>query len=198
VVRNDGAERVVVDVTKRALGRQAASKQWLRVTPPGLTLRPGANAVLTLRARRSRDAEPGEHPLLILLTTRPVRGDRVNVQARLGVRIRMRVPGRVVRRLILGELRVRRAGGVRSLRVSVANRGNVSVSLRGRVSISLFKSGKQRARLIPRARRVLSPRTRSLVEVRYRGHLRGLVTALVRVRLGPTTPTLAHRYRLRL
>lgn len=197
-LRNDGAESVVVDGTRRALGRQAASKQWLRVTPARLTLRPGATAVLTLRARRSRSAEPGEHPLLILLTARPVRGHRVNVQARLGVRIKMRLPGRVVRRLIFGRLRIRRVGSARSLLVSVANRGNVSIPLRSRISVSLFKRGKQRARLIPRAPRVLRPRTRSVVELRYRGRLRGLVTAVVRVRFGSAARTLERRYRLRL
>lgn len=197
-LRNDGAERVVVSATRRALGRQAGSKQWLQVTPPRLTLRPGANAVLTLRASRSRNAEPGEHPLLILLTTRPVRGDRVNIQARLGVRIKMRVPGRVVRRLIFGGLRIRRVGSARSLLLSVANRGNVSIPLRGRISVLLLKRGKQRARLIPRVRRVLRPRTRSAVEVRYSGRLRGLVIAVVRVRFGSAAPAVERRYRLRL
>jgi hypothetical protein len=196
MVRNDGAGRVAVDVTRRALGRQAASKEWLRVTPPRLTLRPGANAVLTLRATRSRAAEPGEHPLLVLLTTRPVRGDRIDVQARLGVRIRVRVPGRVVRRLILGGLRVRRAGTARSLLVSVANRGNVTIPLRGRISVSLFRRGKQRAQLEPRAPSVLRPRARTVVEVRYRGRLRGPVIAVVRVALG--SDTMGRRYRLRL
>lgn len=197
-LRNDGAERVVVDAMRRALGRQTASKRWLRVTPQRLTLRPGTNAVLTLRASRSRDAEPGEHPLIVFLTTRPVRGDRVNVQARLGVRIKMRVPGRVVRRLVLGRLRIRRAVSARSLLVSVANRGNVSIPLRGRISASLFKRGKKRARLTPRARRVLRPRTRTVVELRYRGRLRGHVIAVLRVRLGPAAPTMERRYQLRL
>src|SRR5947207_1831380 len=101
-LRNDGAERVVVDVSRRTLGGQAAAKTWLRVVPAHVLLRSGESALLTLRVRPPRRAEPGDHQVLVQLTTRPVRGKRVSVQVRLGVRIRMTVSGRIVRRLTLG------------------------------------------------------------------------------------------------
>jgi hypothetical protein len=190
MVRNDGAERVVINLTRRG-----ASK-WLQIVPARLTLRPGRSASLTVRMRRVQRAEPGVHPGLVLLTTQPVRGGRVKVQARVGVRIRMHVPGRVVRRLRLGRLRVIRDS--KKMLVSVANRGNVTVQLRGRVTAALVRRGKQVARLRSRARRALPPGARTLVALRYPGRVRGRVTAVVRVRIGSGIPAFERRYRLRL
>jgi hypothetical protein len=151
---------------------------------------------LTVRARRARWAEPGVHPVLVMLTTRPVSGGRVKVQARLGVRIRMRVPGRVVRRLRLGRLRVMR--GSRTMLVSVANRGNVTVQLHGRVRATLLRRGKKPVRLRPRAQRTLPPGARTFVALRYTGGMRGQVTAVVRVSVGAGPPVVQRRYRFRL
>jgi hypothetical protein len=197
-VRNTGAERVVVDVTRRAVGRQQAAQKWLQIVPARLTLRPGTKATLTVRAKRAARAEPGDHAVLVLSTTRPVRGGRVNVQARLGIRIRMRVPGRVVRRVRFGALRVLRAGNSRTMLVSVANGGNVTVQLRHRVVVALYRRGQQLARLKPPARRALPPKARALVPVRYGGRVRGPVTAVVRVRLGSGLPVVERRYQIRL
>jgi hypothetical protein len=190
MVRNDGAERVVINVTRRG------ANKWLQIVPARLTLRLGRSASLTVRARRARWAEPGIHPVLVMLTTRPVSGGRVKVQARLGVRIRMRVPGRVVRRLRLGRFRVMRDS--RTMLVSVANRGNVTMQLRGRVTVALVRHGKALAHLRPRARRALIPGTRTLIALPYAGRVRGRVIAVVRVRLGFGIPVVERRYRLRL
>jgi hypothetical protein len=197
-LRNDGAERVVVDVKGRALGRQMAAKTWLQIVPTHLLLRSGEIAILTLRARPTRSAEPGDHHVLVLLKTRPVRGPRVNVQVRLGVRIRMVVPGRIVRRLTLGGLRVHRRHEARSMVVSVANRGNVTVQLGGRVTASLFRRGRQVARLSPPARRALRPGARVVLALRYSGRARGLLTAVVQIRLGSGIRVVERRYRVRL
>jgi hypothetical protein len=197
-LRNDGAERVVVDVTRRTVGRQPAAKTWLQIVPARLLLRSGESAILTLRVRPPRRAEPGDHPALVLLTTRPLRGGRVNVQVRLGVRITMRVPGRIVRHITLGGLRVHRGRGARLMFVSVANRGNVTVQLRGHVTASLVRRGRQLAPLSPRARRALLPGARAVLALRYAGPLRGLVTAVVSVRLGSTIRVVERRYRIRL
>jgi hypothetical protein len=91
-VRNDGAERVVVDVARRTLGRQTAGKTWLQIVPSRLVLRSRESAALTIRVKPPQRAEPGDHPVLILLTTRALGGSRVNVRLRLGVRITMVVP----------------------------------------------------------------------------------------------------------
>ena len=197
-LRNDGAERVAVDATRRTLDRQTAAKTWLQIVPAHLMLRSGESAILTLRARPPRRAEPGDHHALVLLTTRPVRGGRVDVQVRLGVRIRMVVPGPIVRHLTFGGLRVQRRGDARFMAVSVANRGNVTIQLRGRVTALLVRRGQQLTRLSLRARRALHPGARAVLALRYRGRVRGLVTAVVQVRLGPGIRAVERRYRIRL
>jgi hypothetical protein len=197
-LRNDGAERVMVDATRRTLGRQSAAKTWLQIVPARLSLRSRESAILTLRLKPPRRAEPGDHHVLVLLTTRPLRGGRVNMQVRLGVRIRMVVPGRIVRRLTLGGLRVHRLRDARFMFVSIANRGNVTVQLHGRVTALLLRRGQQQARFSPRARRALRPGARAVLALRYRGRVRGLVTAVVRVRLGSGIRVVERRYRIRL
>jgi hypothetical protein len=197
-LRNDGAEQVVVDVARRAVGPQTAAKEWLQVVPARLLLRPGKSAVLTLRVRLPRGAEPGDHSALVLLTTRPLRGSRVTLALRLGVRVKVHVPGQIVRHLALGSLRVRRAHGARFMFVSVANRGNVTLQLRGHVTAALFRRGQRVARLSPPARRALLPGARALLALRYGGRVRGRVTAVVRVRLGTGIRVVERRYRIRL
>jgi hypothetical protein len=187
-VRNEGAERVVVDVTRRT---------WLRIVPARLTLRSGESATLTLGLRRPAHAEPGDHLALVLLTTRPLRAGRVNVQVQLGVRVKLRVPGRIVRQLTLGRLRVERGRGARFMFVSVANRGNVTVPLRGHVTASLLRPGRQPARLMPRARRALVPGAHAILTLHY-SRVRGPVTVVVRVRLGAGGRIVERRYRARL
>jgi hypothetical protein len=197
-VRNDGAERVVVDATRRTLGGDTTAKAWLQIVPARLPLRSGERATLTLRVSPPRRAEPGDHHVLVLLTTRPLRGGRVNVQVRLGVRVRVVVSGRIVRQLALGGLRVRRRHAARLVLVSVANRGNVSVQLRGCVTALLVRRSHQVARLSPSAQRALLPGARTLIALRYGGPVRGPVTAVVQVRLGPGIRLVERRYRIRL
>jgi predicted oxidoreductase len=110
----------------------------------------------------------------------------------------MVVPGRIVRQVTLGGLRVRQRRGARFMLVTVANRGNVTVQLRGRVTALLVRRGRQPARLSPQAQRVLLPRARAALALRYRGRVRGLVTVVVRVRLGSGIRVVERRYRIRL
>jgi hypothetical protein len=198
-VRNDGVERVVVFVARRGLTPQAAESTGLEIVPGRLLLRSGRSAVVTLRARRSRSAEPGDHHVVVLFTTRSLRGGRrVTLQVRLGVRIRVRVPGRILRHLALGGLHVQSARGGRLIFVSVANRGNVTVQLRGHVNGELYRRGKRVARLSLLSPSALPPGARGLLSLRYRGPLRGAVIALLRVHLGPGVRAAGRRYRLRL
>ena len=192
-LRNGGAERVVVDVS-----RPAATRTWLQIVPAHLALGSGRSAILTLRLTPARRVEPGEHRALVLLTTRAPPGGRVNVRVRLGVPITMRIAGRIVRRLTLGDVRVRARGSSRFILVSVLNRGTVSVPLRGRVSASLVRRGRQVARPRLRAPRALHPGAGAVLVLRYTGRVHGLVTALVRIRLGSGHRVVARRYRLRL
>jgi hypothetical protein len=190
-VRNDGAERVAVDV------RCGNADIAVRVAPARLVLGPGGSASLTVRATRPRRPEPGSHHALLLLTTRALRGGRVSVHLQLAVRIRTWMPGRVVRRLAFGAAHVHRRHHTLRLFVAVANRGNVTLELRNHVTALLIRHGKPVARLDPRAdREVLRPGARTTLALRYRGRVRGLVTAAVRVRVGARLAE--RRYRLRL
>jgi hypothetical protein len=197
-LRNDGADRVVIDATRRTVGRETTAKTWLQIVPRRVVLRPSESATVTLRASPPPRAEPGDHHVLVLLTTRPPSGGRVNVQLRLGVRLRMVVPGRIVRRLIVGDLHVRRRRATRFIFVSVVNRGNVTVRLRGRVTAVLVRRGRQVGRLSPVTQRALLPGTRALIALRYAGPVRGPVTAVVQIRLGPGIRLVERRHRIRL
>ena len=197
-LRNGGAERIVVEATRRPLGSQPAAKAWLQITPARVVLRSRESATLTLRASPPRRAEPGEHRALVLLTTRPLRGGRVKVQVRLGVRVKVVVRGRIVHDAVLGDLRLRRSRNARFMFVSVTNRGNVTVPLRGRVTAALLRRGHRLAQLTPRGRRAILPGARAVLTLRYGGRVRGLLTAVIRIRLGPGVRAVERRYRVRL
>jgi hypothetical protein len=187
-VRNAGAEALIVDVTRRP-----AARPWLHVVPSRLRLRSGATATLMLRITPPRRAEPGDHRALVLLTTSRLRGGRVNVHLRLGVRVSMRVPGPILRHVTVDGLRVVR----RLLFVSVVNRGNVSIPLRQHLTATLVRGRRRLARLRPRGNPVLAPGARAIVTLRYRGGAHGPVTVVVRVRLGADAVS-ERSYRVRL
>jgi hypothetical protein len=196
-LRNLGAERVVVDVARTSVGRRVETRGWVSIRPAHLALRAGSRAVLTLRVRAAQAAQPGDHRLRVLLIARPQRRGRVAVLVRLGIGVRVRMPGRVVRRLDVRGLRVRRGAGGRALLVSIGNRGNVTEQLRGRLTVTLKRSGRVVSRLRPQKVRELLPRTRTVLALPYVGHVRGVVTAIVKLRIERLVP-LVRRYRLRL
>ena len=209
-VTNPGRRPVTVDVARAGfsldrrgrpkIGRRGglrAATAWLAVRPRRFVLRAGASRLLTVRSRLPRRAEPGDHDALVLLTTRPRRGGAVAMRMRIGIVVVVRAPGRVVRRLVLGRMRVRRGRRVRVLELVVVNRGNVTQTLeRGRIRVVL-RRGRLRARLRSEPRE-LRPRTSGVVQLRYGGRLRGRVTALVRATLRPGGRVVTRTYRLRL
>jgi hypothetical protein len=184
-VRNTGTASVDVAV-------KSPPTELLQIQPHRITLRPGSHRLLTVRARASARAGAGDHELLVLLLARPLERSAVAVQMRLGVRLRVRVPGRLVRHMVLLGLRVRRHARPRVLLVSLANAGNVTEPLRGRVTIRLVRLGRVISRLRYAGRRELSPGGRIIVSLPYRGRVHGTVNGVVAA--GPVTK----RYRLRL
>jgi hypothetical protein len=74
----------------------------------------------------------------------------------------------------------------------------VTVPLRGRVTASLLRRGRRFAQLTPRGRRALLPGAQAVLALRYGGRVRGLLTAVVRIRLGPGAHVVERRYRVRL
>ena len=189
-LRNNGGERLVVDVTSKSVdGRNSIG--WLTLRPVHVGLAAGASARLLLRASTSR-SQPGDHAVLLLLAARPARAGGVAVRVRLGVRVRVRMPGRLVRHLALNGLRVRRQRDVHVLLVSLTNLGNVAEQLRGQLAVTLVRNGRVVSLLRPPRPQELWPGTRAVVALRYRGNVRGLVTAVVKLR------GKERRYRLRL
>jgi hypothetical protein len=178
-------------------GGVRAAVAWLTIRPGRFELTAGASRWLTVSSRLPARVEPGDHDALVLLTTRPRRTAGVVVRMRIGVVVVVRAPGRVVRRLELGRLHVRRARGARILELWVANRGNVTETLdRGRVWISL-RRGSAQTRLQAEGRK-LRPRTSGVVQLPYRGALRGWVTARVRIAPEPGAPAVGRAFRVRL
>jgi hypothetical protein len=181
---------VVLDLRGRPrLVSGAVAARWLSVTPRQVSLAPGATARVEVASSPPRQARPGDHHAVVLLTTRPLRGAAVAVRMRLGVRVVVRIPGRLVRRLELGGVSVRRRG---ILDVSVANRGNVTERLR--LAMTLLRRGRRVAVLRAVAQELL-PRTRALVGLRHPRRLRGRVTAVVELE-GPVPIRRVFRLRL--
>lgn len=191
-LRNTGITPVVVDVARAGFrldlrGRPRVAAPGARTPrlaflPRRLAIAPKTSAPLTISARLPRRAEPGDHDALVLLTTRPQRRGNVAVRMRLGIVVVVRAPGTVARRLELRQLRVRRAGRTRILDLLVVNRGNVTETIRRNVlTLTLRRKGRA-VRLRPTPR-TLRPRSRGIVEFRYRGSLRGAIVARATVAL---------------
>jgi len=187
-----GAPRILL---RGALARRAAS--WLRIRPARLLLPGGASAELRLASAPPRDATPGDRAALVLLTTRPSVGAAVAVRMRIGITVVVRVPGRTRHALVLRGLHVRRVGDIRVLRLVIANAGNVVESLRrGGVQLQLIAGKRVVASLRSPARELL-PHGTGVVDLPYRGGVRGYLTA--RVSVTPRTgPAVNRTFRLRL
>ena len=184
-IRNTGSSAATVDAQSASIrfdrrGRPAPAPPrrrlggWLRLRPRRFVVDPGASAVVTVWSAAPKGAVPGDHAALVLLTAVPSRGTGIAVRLRVGVVVLVRVAGRIVHRLELGPLRARR----RVLVAAVVNRGNVAELTRVRISLS--RRGHVLARLRS-TRRTLLPHSRSIERFRYRGRVRGWVTALVEV-----------------
>jgi hypothetical protein len=193
---NIGAERVVVDVAWRSTDSRPAVKRWLRLRPAHLVLPRGSRALLTLATQAG--PSPGDHQLMLVVTGRPANRSRVAVRLRLAVHVRVRAPGRLVRKVDVEGIRVRRTGRKRALLVALANRGNVTEQLSGRVTVTLARGRRLVSRLRYTRRRELFPAARAVVALPYAGRVRGALTAIVTLRRGRHAPALERRYRIRL
>jgi hypothetical protein len=210
-VTNSGARAVVVvagpagyalDLRGRPQivghGRPSGVAAWLTLRPARFLLAPGASAAVTVTAAPPHQVPPGDHPALVLFEARSAGAARVAVALRLGIIVDIRAAGRVVRRIDIRVLRVRRAGAGRTLELVLANRGNVSELVTGRrLSVVLRRKGRIIGKLRA-APQTLLPRTTGLVDLRYRGKVRGPVTATVRLAATNGGSARLHRFRLRL
>jgi hypothetical protein len=209
-VTNTGRSAVVVDVGRAGFsldlrgrpkvvrgGGVRAATRWLTVQPGRFALEPGVSRWLTVSSRVPARVEPGDHDALVLMTTRPIRNAGVAVRMRIGVVVVVRAPGRVVRRLTLGGLRVRRAQGARILELWVKNHGNVTETFTGAQIRVWLRHGAVLARLRAEGRE-LRPGTGGVVQLTYRGALRGWVTARAEIAAQPDVPAVRRSFRVRL
>jgi hypothetical protein len=200
-VTNRGRAPVVLDVQRAGFALDlrgqprivpAARAPWLSVYPRRIAIAAGDATTLTVTGRVLRGAAPGDHASLLLLASRPLAGAGVAVRIRLGIVVLLRVPGRVVHQLAVLGIRARRVGRARVLTIRLANRGNVAELLGGgRAVVTLWRRGKLVAKLAAAPRELL-PRSRGIVEVSYRGPIRGPVIC----RLGGKSPGPPFRLRL--
>jgi hypothetical protein len=209
-ITNWGASPVVADVgtagfalglrgrprvVRRGSGSSFAAS-WIGVRPRRLALAPGRTETLTVSSRLPRGAEPGDHPALVLVATRPRERGGVAVRMRIGIVVVVRVPGTIVHRLEVQSLRVRRSSQTRMLELSVTNGGNVTERIGpGRLRVVLL----QRGRVVERprvARRELLPRSRAIEQIPFRDRLTGPVTVLVD--LGQGVHMIRSRFHLRV
>lgn len=186
-----GRPRVVQQTGPRA------AVSWLRIGPARFVIPAGASRQVQVSARLPAGAEPGDHDALLLLTTRPESPARVAVRMRIGVVVVVRAPGRVVRRIVLAALRSRSAGAARRVELRLANRGNVTERLaRGSVRVRLTRG--RAVALLSVEPRELRRRSTGVVEIAYRGPLRGWVTARVVVARDRDRPLVSRTFRVKL
>jgi hypothetical protein len=191
-VRNPGRRTLLVEVSPAGFARSLRGKPrvrpaggaagWLRIRPKRIRVAPGAKGVFHVRAAPPRRATPGDHPALVLLTTRPLGVRHVRVRLRVGVIVVLRVRGRIVRRLDARALAVRRRGAMRRLELRLVNRGNVTEWLGGDgLRLTLLRGRRKLATLWPAPRELL-PHSAGIAVFGYRGRLRGDVLARIQLR----------------
>lgn len=185
-VRNPGARPLLVDVSRAGLARSLRGRArirpprdaltWLRVRPRRLRLAAHGSGVLRIVAAPPRGSSPGDHPALVLITTRPLGERHVRVRLRIGVVVVLHVPGRIVRRLDPRTLSLRRRHGRTLLELRLVNRGNVTEELGGAaLRLELRRRGRVVALLRPRHLELL-PHSAGIAEFPYRGRVHGSVS----------------------
>jgi hypothetical protein len=206
VVRNPGRRALLVDVSRAGFARSlrgkprvrpaAGAATWLRLRPRRFRLAARAKTTLHVVAAPPRRAAPGDHPELVLLTTRPLGVRHVRVRLRVGLVVILRVRGRIVRRLDASALKVHRSGVLRRLELRLVNRGNVTERLGADgLRLALLRGGRRFATLRPRSQELL-PHSAGIAVFAYRGRLRGEVVA--RVELRPPVRGRRRSFHLRL
>lgn len=188
-VRNPTSTAIVVDAAAAAYAlsstgrpRVAAARGGVRlvVRPRTLSLAAGATRLVAVSARWPSSASAGDHPELLVLATRPTAG-AVGVRLRVGVPVVVRVPGAVVRRLVVERARL--IGRV--ITVELRNRGNVVERL---PAVVVAHGRRIVARLLPGRRQVL-PGGRALVRLTSSRRVRGRLVIRLAGQAWPVTRT---------
>jgi hypothetical protein len=169
---------------------------WVTVSPRSITVgRAGGSVVVSVR--EGIRGRPGDHSALVLLSAVAPSARGVVVRMRIGLVVQVRMPGRLVHRVAILAARVRQAGRLRTLEVTLANRGNVIEAIAAhRLRVALVRRGRVIARYLG-VRRELLPKTKALMGFRCGGHARGVVEARIELWRGGVK-WVERRFRLRL
>lgn len=181
-----------------------SSKDWLSVRPRSVVLQPGAAAAIQVRSRPRGVARPGDHHALVLVAGVVNKRGTVRVKVRVGVQTLVRVGGPLKRRLRTGAITLRRFRSQRVIRLKLRNDGNVTERLTSREAELQLRRGRRVVAHIPPQERSLLPGTGGYLLFRYRGPLRGRLTAVIHLRpsqvpgVHHTPAPVTRRRRLRL
>lgn len=115
---------------------------WVRTDRPDVTVRPGESVQVPFTVALPDDAAPGEY-MGGIVTSLTQAGDGIDAGRRLGIRIRLRVGGKLDPRLSVEDLHMRYAGtpnpfgkGDATVTYTIHNTGNAILTARQAVSVS--------------------------------------------------------------
>ncbi|MGI5214988.1 COG1470 family protein [Plantactinospora sp. CA-290183] len=124
--------------------KSVAIGAWVRADQGSVTIQPGKTAEVPFRISVPDNATPGDHVGGILTSlTQPDQAQGINVDRRLGIRIKLRVGGELAPRLSVENLHVAYAGtanpfgeGDATVTYTIHNTGNTTLSSKQAVSVS--------------------------------------------------------------
>ncbi|MEO3745363.1 DUF916 domain-containing protein [Plantactinospora sp. B5E13] len=124
--------------------KSVAVGAWVHADQGSVTVQPGKTAQVPFTVTVPTNATPGDHVGGILTSlTQPDQAAGINVDRRLGIRIKLRVGGELTPRLTVEDLHVAYAGtgnpfgrGDATVRYTIHNTGNTTLSSQQAVSVS--------------------------------------------------------------
>lgn len=130
VYASDGFTTATGQLDLRAhADKQTGIGAWVHATPTALTVAAGKTVQVPFTVALPANATPGDHVGGIITSlTAPDSTDTVNVERRLGIRIKMRVGGDLKPALTVENAHLSYSGGNASLRYTLHNTGNATQS----------------------------------------------------------------------
>ena len=161
--------------------RADGARSLLSLAPRSLLVgRDGATLAVT--APRALHASVGDHAAIVLLTAAAPGGRGVLVRLRIGLVVSIRIPGRLLHRVVVRRARVAGNGSRRRIELLLVNRGNVIEHVdRAALRVVLLAHGRTIG-VLHADRRDLLPRSSGIVTVPCRIGARGAVVARVELR----------------
>jgi hypothetical protein len=110
---------------------------WLKADAATVTIQPGQSAEVPFTISVPANATPGDQVGGIVTSlTQPDSTQGINVERRLGIRVKLRVGGDLRPALAVQDLRVTYAGGDASVTYTIRNTGNAILSAQQTVSVA--------------------------------------------------------------